>query len=288
MKPLRPAVPRAPQDVIDAFVEYVPTFWVSVKQVEVKLPPHLRDCYVGRRLSGLLIHHRKVFETRSNMRGWECRIREDATHPRKGVANSQFPLPPTPTPKSTPLPVTADAPATQPATPSLDKTVLQAPPAAGLPTHTTLFDAVCQCLGDGHEFVELTDLESRISSDLRSSDPRYTAVGGLAAYVDGYCEAFQLKGGKVRHRPPDVAPNALDEFDQQTSPAADIFQVVFAVVPSDKTEWVETSSLYAQLTPQQKAAVKERFESFPRFPPLTRKVRPSLAGQPESEALWPK
>nr|CCC90917.1 conserved hypothetical protein [Trypanosoma congolense IL3000] len=260
---------KSPQEVLLAFVEYIPTFYVPVHCVAAILSEDCRRHFVGRgRFLSFLKRYRFFFDLRviDGVRA-DVKLRDDLNHPRRGVADVKF--------KMTDVGDVINYVA-QPeyivTMESIEQSNGSVPlkPACSPPAvHVRLEERVpvlerLKALVPV-DFALIDQVEESVPEDVLFH-PYFDCQGGLVAIASKFPEHFQVVDGMIRRRPLHLAPLALNDFTLDNSPIPDIAKMVQEqVCSSDIPQWVSITSLYEQLTREQKKLVKREFKSFAGF-----------------------
>ncbi|CUG94335.1 Hypothetical protein, putative [Bodo saltans] len=115
----------------------------------------------------------------------------------------------------------------------------------------------------------------RMATPIMQKHPAYDARLGALGFLERHNTYFQLADGKIRVRPFYCAPNSLDVWDATTSAHPHIIAKVLAALPTspsvspspagDNQPSVETGTLQALLTEDEKLTVRQSSKSFARF-----------------------
>ncbi|KEG09908.1 hypothetical protein DQ04_04461070 [Trypanosoma grayi] len=115
------------------------------------------------------------------------------------------------------------------------------------------------------EFALIDHVEEGVPEDVLFH-PYFDCQGGLASIAAKFPEYFQVVDGMLRRRPPHLAPLALNDYTLEESPIPSVAALVKQQVCSgDIPQWVNVTSLYEQLTREQKQQIKREFKSFAGF-----------------------
>lgn len=260
---------RSPQEVLNSFVPFIPTFKVSVPCVASVLPEELREQFLGRgRLLFFLKRFPFLFEVQGNTIGASLvRLHPDVSHPQRGVADEKYIM--TDVGETTSYIAKPEFITSTESLDSVQGTVYVKPPApppavqVRLEERVPVVDRLRTLVPD--TFTPIEELEESIPEDVLFH-PYFDCQGGLLSIASKLPEEFQVVGGNIRRRPRYLAPLALDEFTLETSPFPDIAAMIKrAVCDSDIPHWVSITSLYEQLTREQKHLLKQQFRSFAGF-----------------------
>jgi hypothetical protein len=234
---------KSPAEIVDTLMEYVPTFWIRARHVHNALPHEVKELYNERmRVNQFLRKFQFYFDAKVTNEGPFVKVRDTCNHPKKGFADDRY-----------------------------ASSLLNDPTAAanaanlggGLGVDAqTLEGRLRAVLSD--ELVPIADIEAKLPPDVQQHKD-YDKAKGLAATLELHPHYFQVIEGKARKRPIGVAPNALSDLTVETSPLPEVFRRLYALVPEDSAESAKTSTLFAELTAEEKQIVKQQFRSFPRF-----------------------
>ncbi|CCW67956.1 unnamed protein product [Phytomonas sp. Hart1] len=234
------------------------------------MPEEIRTYFQGRgKLISFLRRHPFLFD----IRNLECvsrldvRLQKEVNHPRCGAADHKFMM--------TDIGVVESYVAKPEFILSMDsiestnKGVFlhpqSAPPAirVKLEERMPVLDRLVALIPVDFELVK--KVEENIPDDI-IFHPYFDCQGGLASIASKFPDDFQVVDGKIRRRPPHLAPLSLNDFTLKQSPIPEIASLVEReVCDTNIPRWVNITSLYEQLTPQQKREVKQVFKSFARF-----------------------
>ncbi|KAG5474411.1 hypothetical protein LSCM1_03193 [Leishmania martiniquensis] len=249
--PSAPAPLRSTLQVMEALVQYIPTFFTSIDAIEPTLPSEIQKLYADTSLRFYIKRFRHYVDTRAAHGSVEIRLRADFDHPQRGYADARFSVG---------------------GFSSLsDVQPLRRPPRN---SEMNLIGLVAPQVPKA--YAPLADILQEIAPII-SRHPAFDPRLGVTGLLGKYPEYFQMAQGKLRARPYRVAPNSLDECDAATSPLPSTFAKVLAVVieaaagknysiaEEKAAAAVSTGRLYSLLTPMEKAQVKTRCRSFPTF-----------------------
>ncbi|KAK7200647.1 hypothetical protein NESM_000121000 [Novymonas esmeraldas] len=260
----------SPTEVISIFVLYVPSFFVSIQSVASLLPDETRVQLMGRgRFISFLKRYPFHFDL-SAVDSGRCSVRlnADLIHPQRGEADHKY--------------VMCDVGATTSyvARPefvvcaeniesSASQRVLISPltPPPSLRVRLEERVAVVTRLRTlvPSEFTAVETLEESIPEDVLFH-PYFNCQGGLLSIAAKLPDEFQVVEGRIRRRPPHLAPLATDDLTLDNSPFPAIAALVRQhVCDSDIPHWVSITPLYELLTRTQKRELKQRFRSFAGF-----------------------
>eukprot|EP00796_Vickermania_ingenoplastis_P011646 gene11647-8030_t len=264
---------RSPQEVLSTFVDFVPTFYVSMQAIAAILSEDIRSEFQGR--GKLLTFFRRYpffFDLRTDAVSsrFDVRLRSDVSHPRRGAADEKFVLTDVgETAQYVAKPdfiISMDPIDTGNATGSVCVTPPLAPPAVrvNLEERVPVLDRL-RALVPEKAFVPIEELEEVLPEDVLFH-PYFDCQGGLTAIASKFPEHFQVVRGQIRLRPPDIAPLALDDLSLDASPLPDVAALVYTEVCQETIpRWVSLTPLYERLTLQQRREIKKQFKSFAGF-----------------------
>ncbi|CAJ1990831.1 hypothetical protein conserved [Leishmania donovani] len=260
----------SPQEVANTFVLYVPTYYVSFQCVASLLPDAIREEITGR---GRLVNFFKKFpfifdvlvvdSGRINVR-----LHPDLIHPQRGVADDKYMMSDVGQTTSYVVKPEFIVCAENIESNGMQRVLLTppAPPPAmrvRLEERVPVLDRLRSLVPA--EFTAIDALEESISEDILFH-PYFNCQGGLFSIAGKMPEEFQVVDGRIRRRPPHLAPLALDEFTLDTSPLPEVAALIKRhVCDSDIPHWVSITPLYEQLTRAQKQEIKRRYRSFAGF-----------------------
>ncbi|KAG5500496.1 hypothetical protein JKF63_03590 [Porcisia hertigi] len=242
---------RSTLQVMDALVQYIPTFFISIDAIEPTLPSEIQQLYADISLRFYLKRFRHYIDTRATHGSVEVRLRADFDHPQRGYADARFAV--------GGFGSVGGAQS------------LRRPPRN---SEANLVGLVAPQVPK--EYTSLADVLQEIAPII-SRHPAFDPRLGVTGLLGKYPEYFQMAQGKLRARPYRVAPNSLDDHDAATSPLPSIFAKVLAVVDEaavgknygveeeKKAAAVSTGRLYSLLTQAEKVQVKNQCRSFPTF-----------------------
>ncbi|SCU69165.1 uncharacterized protein TEOVI_000072200 [Trypanosoma equiperdum] len=260
---------KSPQEVLLTFIEYIPTFYVPVHCVAAILSEDSRKYFIGRgRFLSFIKRYRFFFDVRviDGVRA-DVKLRDDLNHPRRGAADEKFVM--------TDVGDVINYVALPEYIVSLDSieqsngSVALKPAAAPPAVHVRLEERVpvlerLKALVPS-EFTLIDQVEESVPEDVLFH-PYFDCQGGLVAIASKFPEHFQVIEGMIRRRPPHLAPLALNDYTLDNSPIPDVAKMVQEqVCCSDIPQWVSITSLYEQLTRDQKKLIKREFKSFAGF-----------------------
>ncbi|KAG8343317.1 hypothetical protein ERJ75_001241100 [Trypanosoma vivax] len=260
---------KSPQEVLATFVEYIPTFYVPVHCVAAILSEDCRTHFIGRgRFTSFIKRYRFFFDVRviDGVRA-DVKLRDDLNHPRRGAADKKFMM--------TDVGDVINYVAVPEYIVSLDSieqsggSVALKPACAPPAVHVRLEERVpvlerLKALVP-ESFTLLDQVEESVPEDVLFH-PYFDCQGGLAAVASKFPEHFQVVDGMIRRRPPHLAPLALNDYTLEDSPIPEVAKMVREqVCGSDIPHWVSLTSLYEQLTREQKRQIKREFKSFAGF-----------------------
>lgn len=260
---------KSPQEVLSAFVEFVPTFFVPIHCVAAILSEDCRRHFIGRgRFLSFMKRYRFFFDLRI-IDGVRCdvKLREDVSHPRRGVADEKFVM----TDVGDVINYVArpefivSMESIEQANASVALKPLCAPPAVHvrLEERVPVLERLKALVPE--EFALLDHVEEGVPEDILFH-PYFDCQGGLVSIASKFPEFFQVVDGMIRRRLPHLAPLALNDYTLENSPIPDVARLVRQqVCDSDIPHWVSITSLYEQLTREQKHKIKREYKSFAGF-----------------------
>ena len=248
------AVPlRTTIQVMDALVEYIPTFYTSLEEIALILPSNIQMLYSDTNLRFFLKRYKHYIDMRTFHRLTEVRLRATFDHPRRGAADARF------------------RPGGGAAGVAENTNQLRRPPRN---SEANLIGLIAPRMPKS--FTPLADVLQEIAP-IVSRHPAFDARLGVTGLLGKYPEYFQVVDGQLRARPYREAPNSLKDFDAESSPLPRVFAKVWACVEEaaagkNYTEaaekaaaMVSTGRLYSLLTAHEKTEVKQKCRSFPTF-----------------------
>ncbi|KAG5472269.1 hypothetical protein LSCM1_03668 [Leishmania martiniquensis] len=260
----------SPQEVANVFALYVPTYYVPFHCVASMLPDDVREEVVGR--SRLLNFFKKfpfLFDVLVVDSGRvNVRLHPDLIHPQRGVADDKYMM--SDVGQTTSYVVKPEfIVCAENIESNSTRRVLITPPApppamrVRLEEHVPVLDRLRNLVPG--EFTAIDALEERIPEDILFH-PYFNCQGGLFSIAVKLPEEFQVVDGRIRRRPPHLAPLALDELTLDISPLPQVAALIKRhVCDSDIPHWVNITPLYEQLARAQKQEIKRRFRSFAGF-----------------------
>ncbi|KAH9580092.1 hypothetical protein LSM04_007838 [Trypanosoma melophagium] len=260
---------KSPQEVLSALVEFIPTFYVPIHCVAAILSEECRRHFIGRgRFLSFLKRYRFFFDLHV-IDGVRCdvKLRDDLSHPRRGAADEKFIM----TDVGDVITYVAN-PDFIVSVESIEQScgsVALKPACAPPAVHVRLEERVpvlerLKALVPP-AFALLDHVEETVPEDVLFH-PYFDSQGGLAAVASKFPEFFQVVDGMIRRRPPHLAPLALNDYTLENSPLPEVAELVRKeVYISDIPQWVNITSIYEQLTKQQKQQIKREFKSFAGF-----------------------
>ncbi|ORC91035.1 uncharacterized protein TM35_000074590 [Trypanosoma theileri] len=260
---------KSPQEVLSALIEFIPTFYVPIHCVAAILSEECRRHFIGRgRFLSFLKRYRFFFDLRI-IDGVRCdvKLRDDLSHPRRGAADEKFVM----TDVGDVITYVAN-PEFIVSVESIEQScgsVALKPVCAPPAVHVRLEERVpvlerLKALVPP-DFALLDHVEETVPEDVLFH-PYFDSQGGLAAIASKFPEFFQVVEGMIRRRPPHLAPLALNDYTLENSPLPEVAELVRKeVCCSDIPQWVNITSIYEQLTRQQKQQIKKEFKSFAGF-----------------------
>ncbi|CCW61748.1 unnamed protein product [Phytomonas sp. EM1] len=257
-------------EILSVFVEYVPTYYVPIQGVAAIMPEEIRAHFQGRgKLISFFRRQPFLFELRNLESGSRIHVRlqEGVSHPRCGVADQKYMM--------TDIGVVESYVAKPEFIVSMDSIEnpnkgvslhpQSAPPAirVQLEERVPILDQLVTFIPV--DFEHIKNVEENIPDDILFHS-YFDCQGGLSSIASKFPDDFQVVDGKIRRRPPHLAPLSLNDFTLKQSPIPEIASLVEReVCNTDIPRWVNITSLYEQLTPQQKKEVKQQFKSFAGF-----------------------
>ena len=235
---------RSPPEVLDAFIEYIPTFFVDTRRIVDILPPELSQIFGTLSFVTFLRKYRFYFDMRAAHSQTEVRVRQDVMHPKRGFADFKFAA------------GIGSADVMQNSA-VMNNASMKRPPRN---SEANLIMFLAPKIPS--VFTPIGDVLSDIS-EIVAKHPSYDPRLGISGLFEKFPEYFQVVDGKIRIRPFRVAPYALDEKDITNSPHPVIFDKVLSNLKGD--EWVETSKIFALLEASEKLLIKDQYKTFPRF-----------------------
>ncbi|RNF24099.1 uncharacterized protein Tco025E_02656 [Trypanosoma conorhini] len=260
---------KSPQEVLSAFIEFIPTFYVPIHCVAAVLSEECRRHFIGRgRFLSFLKRYRFFFDLRV-LDGVRCdvKLRDDLSHPRRGAADEKFVM----TDVGDVINYVAN-PEFIVSIESIEQgnaSVALKPACAPPAVHVRLEEKVpvlerLKALVP-EEFALLDHVEEGVPEDVLFH-PYFDCQGGLISIASKFPEFFQVVDGMIRRRPPHLAPLALNDYTLEESPIPAVAALVAKeVCDSDIPHWVSITSLYEQLTREQKRQIKREYKSFAGF-----------------------
>ncbi|KEG15335.1 hypothetical protein DQ04_00101020 [Trypanosoma grayi] len=240
-------------EVLDALVEFVPTFFVNSQMVADQLPMEIRKQFADSSFLFYIKRFRHYIDIRAHHGNTEIRLRPDFTHPKRGIADARYTTGLNSSDMMSQLARGRRPPRNSEA--NLIHFIVPRMPAAYTPIATVLQDV----------------------SDIVSRHPSFDPRLGVTGLFEKYPEYFQIVDAKLRVRPFRSAPNSLDDLNALTSPLPTIYAKVkklvdeyaegkdYGVESEKAAAVVPTGKLYALLTNAEKLEVKAQHRSFPRF-----------------------
>ncbi|KPI89454.1 hypothetical protein ABL78_1418 [Leptomonas seymouri] len=246
------AVPlRTTIQLMDVLVEYIPTFYTPVEEIEPLLPSSLQQLYRDTSLRFFLKRFKHYLDMRTAYNTTEVRLKPNFDHPKRGVGDTQ---------------IRHDSTGNL-----LNANQLRRPPRS---SEANLIGLIAPRVP--RVFTPLADVLQEISP-IVSRHPAFDSRLGVTGLLGKYPEYFQVVDGRLRARPYREAPNSLRDLDRNSSPLPAIFAKVWACVEeaaagknyaevSEKAAaMVSTGRLYSLLSAPEKAEVKQKCRSFPTF-----------------------
>ncbi|CCW68659.1 unnamed protein product [Phytomonas sp. Hart1] len=237
-------------EILDALVEYIPTFFVNQEVIASMLPPDIQALYADTSLTFFLKRFKHYFNTQTNFGNTTIRLKEDFSHPKRGIADARY------------------------ATCAGSAWHMES---RGRPPRNSEANLIISLLPRVPKvFQPFSEVLQEIS-DLVSRHPAFDSRLGVMGFLEKYPEYFQVAEGKLRVRPYSVALNALDELDATSSPFPEAFTKIMTLVDSVAkgkvydnengriSASVSTSKLYAMLTDKERSEIRAAWRSFPRF-----------------------
>ncbi|KAG5498558.1 hypothetical protein JKF63_02844 [Porcisia hertigi] len=260
----------SPQEVVNTFVLYVPTYYVSFHCVASLLPDDIREEVTGRgRLITFFKKYPFVFDVLLVDAGRiNVRLHPDLIHPQRGVADDKYMMSDVGQVTSYVVKPEFLVCAENIESSSMQRVLITppAPPPAmrvRLEERVPVVDRLRNLVPV--EFTAIDALEESIPEDILFH-PYFNCQGGLFSIAAKMPEEFQVVDGRIRRRPLHLAPLALDEFTLDTSPLAEVAALIKKqVCDSEIPHWVSITPMYEQLTRAQRQEIKRRFRSFAGF-----------------------
>lgn len=264
---------KSPQEVLASFVDFVPTFYVSLPAVAAIISEEVREEFQGR--GKLLAFFRRYpfffdLHTDAVASRVDVRLRTDVSHPRRGAADEKFAMTDVgetiqyiakPEYIVSMEPLDAGS-----ATGSVPLHPPMAPPAVRvcLEERVPVLDRL-RALIPEHEFTPIEELEELLPEDVLFH-PYFDCQGGLMAIASKFPDHFQVVKGRIRLRPPELAPLALDSLRLEESTLPDVAALIMEEVCRETIpRWVPLTPLYERLTLAQRREIKKQFKSFAGF-----------------------
>ncbi|PWV13796.1 hypothetical protein C3747_41g81 [Trypanosoma cruzi] len=260
---------KSPQEVLSAFVEFIPTFYVPIHCVAAILSEDCRKHFIGRgRFLSFLKRYRFFFDLRI-IDGVRCdvKLRDDLSHPRRGAADEKFVM----TDVGDVINYVAkpefivSIESIEQANTSVALKPACAPPAVHvrLEEKVPVLERLKALVPE--DFALLDHVEEGIPEDVLFH-PYFDCQGGLISIASKFPEFFQVADGMIRRRPPHLAPLSVNDYTLEDSPIPSVAGLVKReVCDSDIPHWVNITSLYEQLTREQKQQIKREYKSFAGF-----------------------
>eukprot|EP00758_Cryptobia_borreli_P003025 Tbor_TRINITY_DN3465_c0_g1::TRINITY_DN3465_c0_g1_i1::g.3639::m.3639 len=261
---------RSPPEILALFIDFVPTFFVPANCIGAILSEEARSIVKGRgRLNTFLKKYRFFFDVRLvDGARLDVKLRDDVNHPKRGVADEKFAMTDVGDVKTyTTKPEFITS--LDPLESQGQNSVLLKPHVPPPSVHVRLEEKVpvLERLKQlvPREFISAEELEEKIPEDILFH-PYFDCQGGLISIASKFPEYFQLIGTEIRLRPPHLAPMATGDYSFENSPIPGLAQRVKRLVClTDVPQWVSVTSLYEQLTAEEKRNVKRDFKSFAGF-----------------------
>lgn len=276
-------------ELLDALVEYLPTFFVTADSVAVTIPSDIQRLYAETSFAFFMKRFRHYVDLRTTHGHSELRLRPDFDHPRRGLADEHhdggmsrggrgggggggrgFGSSATP-PSSSSSSGTATATGAAAGHAAVMLSGLARPPRN---SEANLVQYIVPRMPKA--YTPLAEVLQDIS-DIVARHPSFDPRLGVTGLLERHPEYFQMVDGKLRARPHKSAPNSLDDLDGASSPLPEVFAKILLLVDAaaegknyldvaDKAAApVPTGKLYARLSAAEKKLVKDRCRSFPRF-----------------------
>lgn len=238
---------RSPPEVLDALVDYVPTFFVDTRRILDMLPPDITQVFGSLTFVTFLRKFRFYFDLRAEHAQVDVRIRQDVNHPRKGTADFKF--------------AAGIGSADVMQNSAVMSATMKRPPRN---SEANLIMFLVPKIPSA--FTPIGDILAEIS-EIVAKHPSYDPRLGISGLFEKFPEYFQVVDGKIRLRPFHVAPFALDEKELSSSPHPVILDKVLTHLKQGAAEgdWMESSKLFALLDATEKLAIKDQYKTFPRF-----------------------
>ncbi|CCW62324.1 unnamed protein product [Phytomonas sp. EM1] len=237
-------------EILDALVEYIPTFFVHAEAIASTLPPELQALYSGTSFVYFLKRFKHYLDIRTAFGSTKIKLKEDFLHPKRGTADARY------------------------TTGNDSSRGVESPRSPPRNSEANLLLRLLPRVPK--EFKSFAEVLQEIS-DIVSRHPAFDPRLGVMGFLEKYPEYFQVAEGKLRVRPYSVAPNALDELDISSSPFPATFAKLMEPVDfmaegktydddsSRVSASVPTSKLYGMLTDGERNNIRAVCRSFPRF-----------------------
>ena len=263
---------KSPQEVLDLVIDFVPSYFVDVFTVAAVLDDEARS-YIQARMK-IAQFFRKFsfyFEVRMVDGGMttQVRLRDDVHHPRKGVADEKYDLEGIgehAVYRAKPEFVQDIANIDHRIGTSVQVRPHVAPPAiqVHLEEKVPVMEKLKSLVPAG-KFVKIEILEEKIPEDVLFH-PYFDCQGGLVSIASKFPEVFQVVDGSIRRRPRHLAPMALGELGFDDTPLPSVVKVVKnACELHEMPVWISITTLYEQLSPEDRRAVKRQYKSMASF-----------------------
>lgn len=251
------------------FVEYVPTFYVPVSCVGATLDEECRSLVRGRgKFVMFLKKYRFFFDIRVSDTGIvDVKLRDDVSHPKRGTADAKFMM--TDVGENRTFTVRPEFIQNMESIEISSENVMVRPPQAPPSIHVEMEERVpvvdrLKSLVPA-QFTLIEEVEEKVPEDVLFH-PYFDCQGGLSAIATKFPDLFQVVDGYIRQRPPHIAPLATNDHTLESSPLPSVAERVKELVCSPTVpQWVSLTTIYEQLTADEKKAMKKEFKSFAGF-----------------------
>ena len=264
------AVWRSPPEILSLFIDFIPTYYVPANCVAAILSDDARALVRGRGKFNMFLKRYRFFFDARLVDGTrvDIRLRDDVNHPKRGAADEKFAM--------TDVGDVTTYTAKPEFITSLDslegfgnQSVALRPHTPPPSVHVRLEERVpvLERLKTliPKSFVSVEELEERIPEDILFH-PYFDCQGGLLSIATKFPEFFQVVDGRIRLRPPHLAPMATGELSFDDSPMPELIARVRKLVClTDVPQWVSVTALYEQLSTFEKRTIKRDFKSFAGF-----------------------
>ena len=268
--PVAQNVWRSPPEILSLFIEFVPTFFVPSNCIAAVLNEEARALVRGRgRFNMFLKKYRFFFDVRLvDGARLDIRLRDDVNHPKRGIADQKYSMTDVGDVKTytaKPEYIQSLDPLESTGQQSVNIRPVVPPPSVHvrLEERVPVLEKLREMVPK--EFVPVEELEEKIPEDILFH-PYFDCQGGLIALASKFPEHFQVVEGRIRLRPPHLAPMATDEYSFSNSPLPALAaRLQKLVCLTDVPQWVSVTSLYEQLRMDERRQIKKDFKSFAGF-----------------------